>query len=510
MTSLGVDEQEFESFISQIYGNCKKLDLRPDKIVYYIEQLLIFSKDMPLSEIPDYIRLITNDKSKLEKDIEGLQEKIKQLEQERLAAEELRETSLKNERITSSNLKWYSDLKIEFKKYGIPIEDLSLFAKAVRGIRQYDYDVDKIIAEFSDFDFLKSQIKLYRSINKELENKCTKLTNDCSSLQEMVNSYNQMLLKHNELESMGFGLKELKLLYHTINEIAVANNLSVKEASAKFYKDVEEDYDDKLGFELKLDKLRSEIFVVSRELNSSRAALLSQPLVGPALKRLFYNGIREQDIIDLSNLFERYRQVNNDNNNSSNNNNVDKQFLMNQLQKYGSIQSTIHQLSQKINKLKNESASLEAKNKELNDRIRRMLSTLGYSKQITYYFKGMIDSLRDEILMRHNALVYVNYTLNMQLQMIPKLDDALLGEFAPLLREAKKLDSDSRYHYWNNDRKDDDDVISSSINELKVAVEKAIALLINKLKYRSTSDDNNSLIEILDAAWLALQKGLNH
>ena len=388
-----------------------------------------------------------------------------------------------------------------------------MFAKAVRGIRQYDYDVDKIIAEFSDFDFLKSQIKLYRSINKELENKCTKLTNDCNSLEEMLNSYNQMLLKHNELESMGFGLKELKQLYHIINEIAVANNLSVKEASPKFYKDVEEDCDDKLGFELKLDKLRSEIFAVSRELNSSRAALLSQPLVGPALQRLFYNGIREQDIIDLSNLFERYRQDNNGNNNSSSNNknnNVDKQFLMNQLQKYGSIQSTIHQLSQKINKLKNELASLEAKNKELNDRIRRMLSTLGYSKQITYYFKGMIDSLRDEILMRHNALVYVNYTLNMQLQMIPKLDDALLGEFAPLLREAKKLDSDSRYHYRNNDRDDHDDFISSSINELKIAVEKAIALLINKLKYRSTSDDNNSLIEILDAAWSALQKGLNH
>ena len=73
----------------------------------------------------------------------------------------------------------------------------------------------------------------------------------------MVSSYNQMLMKYNELESMGFGLKELKLLFHTINEIAVANNLSVDQASPKFYKDIEEQYDDKLGFELKLDKLRS-------------------------------------------------------------------------------------------------------------------------------------------------------------------------------------------------------------------------------------------------------------
>jgi len=68
MINLGVDEREFESFISQIYDNCKKLDLQPGKIVYYIEQLLKFSKDIPFSQIPDYIRQKTNDKSKLEKD----------------------------------------------------------------------------------------------------------------------------------------------------------------------------------------------------------------------------------------------------------------------------------------------------------------------------------------------------------------------------------------------------------------------------------------------------------
>ena len=56
-----------------------------------------FSKDIPLSQIPDYIKQKTNEKSKLEKDVEGLQEKIKQLEEERLAAEELNNTSLKKE-----------------------------------------------------------------------------------------------------------------------------------------------------------------------------------------------------------------------------------------------------------------------------------------------------------------------------------------------------------------------------------------------------------------------------
>jgi hypothetical protein len=95
------------------------------------------------------------------------------------------------------------------------------------------------------------------------------------------------------------------------------------------------------------------------------------------------------------------------------------------------------------------------------------------------------------------------------------LDDALSGEFAPILRAAK-LESDSRYHYEknNNNRQNDDadDVIassssssSSSTNELKVAVARAISLMINNLKYRNNSDDI-ILIEILDNARLALEK----
>jgi hypothetical protein len=39
------------------------------------------SRDIPLSQIPDYIKQKTTDKSKLYEDIEELQEKIKQLEE---------------------------------------------------------------------------------------------------------------------------------------------------------------------------------------------------------------------------------------------------------------------------------------------------------------------------------------------------------------------------------------------------------------------------------------------
>jgi hypothetical protein len=513
MIKLGVNEQEFEYFISQIYNDSKNLDLKADKIAYYLDELLKFSKDIPLSQIPDYIKQKTNEKSKLEKDIEELQEKIKQLKEERLAAEGLYNTSLENGSRTTSILAWYLKLKTELDRYKVPLEDVSLFAKAVSRLGQYGYDTDKIIAESSELDFLKRQLQFYRTIIPDLENKYVKLNEECTSLEQMVNSHRQRSSVFDELEQMGFGLKELKLLWHTITEIVEANNISDEDAVQKFFKDVEEQYDDKLGFESKLDRLRSDAVYFNQEIDSLRSTLRTQPLVGPALQRLFENGIKEQDIIELAIVFGMYSssQSGSGHGGGGGNNPIDKQTLISELNKYGSVKAMMQTLEQRNDELKKEVASQEAKKNQLNSLNHRMLSTLAFSKQITYYFKGMVDSLRDEILMRYITLAYVSYMLNLQFQLIPKFDDALSDEFAPILRAAK-LESDRRYHYEkknNNNRHNDsgDDVIvpSSFSNELKVAVARAISLMINNLKYCNNSDDI-SLIEILDSARIALEK----
>ena len=90
MIKLGVDTEKFESFISDIYEKCKKLDLHPDRIAYYIDELLKISKDKPLSQIPDYIKQKTDYKNKLENEIAGLEDRIKQLDKEKSDAEKLR------------------------------------------------------------------------------------------------------------------------------------------------------------------------------------------------------------------------------------------------------------------------------------------------------------------------------------------------------------------------------------------------------------------------------------
>jgi len=62
-----------------------------------------------------------------------------------------------------------------------------------------------------------------------------------------------------DLQGLGFGLKELKQLSGTINEVAAANNIPPDMAVRKFFEDIERNYDTMLGFDSKLKGLKSEI-----------------------------------------------------------------------------------------------------------------------------------------------------------------------------------------------------------------------------------------------------------
>lgn len=55
---------------------------------------------------------------------------------------------------------------------------------------------------------------------------------------------------------MQFGIKELWSLRHTVMEIARENGIPHEEAVTRFLSDVELQYNNKLGFQCKIDSLR--------------------------------------------------------------------------------------------------------------------------------------------------------------------------------------------------------------------------------------------------------------
>lgn len=107
---------------------------------------------------------------------------------------------------------------------------------------------------------------------------------------------------YDKLFKIGFGLKELKQLYKTVMEISEANNIMVLDALAKFLKDVEMQYDDKLGFENTLNNLKTEMETLKAQVPEYKSYLALQGVVSPIISYLNSQGISTLDILNLHNL----------------------------------------------------------------------------------------------------------------------------------------------------------------------------------------------------------------
>src|SRR5919198_1840554 len=377
IAKLGVKEEEIESFILDVYNRCIDLGLSSENIALHIKDLLEFSKTnsnnkiIPLSQISEFIQQKADENKRLEEEIQTLKSQIKILNEEKSNSEHRSESALHKEHMTAEELKSYSDLKQELGRYGVPIYDVPKFAKVIREISQKGYDVGQVIEEYSDIDSARNNYSHYKASITGLQMECNDLKQECSWLKQSVEFYKQELALYHELEAAGFDLEKLKLLSNTIRDIAKANNIPTDQAQQKFYKDIEEHYDGKLGFESQLNKLQSEIATVSINLNFSRRALLDQPLVGPSLQRLFSKGVAEQDIVELANLFERSYSHGGGSGESSESssitNNIDRQSLIRGLQKYCGIKTIIQELTLQIDELIHQISELQTKKKDLDE-----------------------------------------------------------------------------------------------------------------------------------------------
>ena len=75
MQRLGITEEQFESFMTDIYNRCQRLEVSPDQIENYLKEIIKLSKIVFPSEIPNYLQT-------QKKEIENLQEKYENLQQE--------------------------------------------------------------------------------------------------------------------------------------------------------------------------------------------------------------------------------------------------------------------------------------------------------------------------------------------------------------------------------------------------------------------------------------------
>jgi hypothetical protein len=384
MQKFGINEEQFEYFMTEIYTKCQILEIAPEQIGEYLSETVNLSKIVFPSQIPNYINTKKTEIEQLEKQIEKRHEIISELNKEISNLEENQKSLIENNNISLDAIKWYKDIKEEFTNMGISFDDIGVFLECVRGIKKHGYDVNKVVTKFSELDYFDNKVDKQEEIIQKKFNEIEHLNAIIKNLEEKIYFNNLKISKNQELENIGMGLKELKTIYNTIIEIANENNIDPKEAIKKFFTDLNE-FDDIVSFEKKAGELRNEVSYLSMQIASNRITLSSQQYMGTILQELLKIGITEKDIADINSIlllggFQYYH--NNDNNII-----INKQSLISELSKYRSIKSVIKSMEQKQIQLTKNITELGSQKLVLENYINYLFILISNLKEIQLLLK---------------------------------------------------------------------------------------------------------------------------
>jgi len=298
LSEHGIDGETAEHFISDTYKKCKDAGVTPSKIVTYIEDLVKFSDKVRLSEIEDHINQKTAKNREVEKEVRELKDQISTLKEQKSELEKCRDLVLEQKRKATEEMKSYFDAKEELDKHKISItKDIPKFAKTIKCITEYGYEPKKVLEEFDDIQHLAHKRQALEITTDRMEKNLAKLNQDDYSLRNAINLHSENLSVYNELASIGFGSRELRILLHIILDITNSNGITQWLAVDKFFKDIETQYDAKLGFESKIESLNFEIQILNEEREKMLQILKAQPLLGPIVMGLLQRGLTENHIL---------------------------------------------------------------------------------------------------------------------------------------------------------------------------------------------------------------------
>ena len=111
MQRLGITEDQFEFFMSDIYDRCQKLELGPDQIEKYLLETINISKIVFPSQIPNYIITKKMEIENLQDKVENLEKVISNLNIQKTVTEKRLNSLADSNNISREAITWYKRYK---------------------------------------------------------------------------------------------------------------------------------------------------------------------------------------------------------------------------------------------------------------------------------------------------------------------------------------------------------------------------------------------------------------
>ena len=349
---FGVDPEQFEYFLNKTFSECIAQGVcRQDvaRLVKEINSLQRISYDS-INDIPKRIKERQHEKLGLDIQIYQKRNEIIDLDNEKERKEKDIQ-DLKNDyesfreknKHQEKDFLLFEDMKDELQKNNIPIQFLKPMINLMTTFRNdFKFHPMKIFNAFLNIENYQLYCDDKNEELKELDSRIKRSEAMLAMYKEDISSYQIKESAQIELENMEFDLSDFKRLYLVIQEIADDYGTDKGQVKTMFFRLLNESRD---LFRLQKEKAEKqyEISVLDKEISTSRDIKSAQPEVISIFKCLLENGLTEDQILSILNIFKKdflkTRPCNT------------KEYLeglSKDLEKYKSVKNTLRSLDMKI------------------------------------------------------------------------------------------------------------------------------------------------------------------
>ena len=360
------DQEGVIYFLKEIYIKCQEVGLTPQQIFVYITDILIFSSEISLSQIPQFMKKRIEEKEGLERDVQNLTKNrdelvniIEEKKQEIQSLSKFVETKTKTYRM-------FMLAKSSLAQYGIVMDDIDRFITSFVALSKENYNPSQMLAKITNYDNLEKDSAYYKEEVNRKKDELDKLNLEVTVQETKLSYFKIKIDKIDELERRGFGNKELRTLIHLLNEIGKEHKLDFNDIRIKFFDDVK-NYEEVIGSRMETDRLKNEIKSLEVQTMNEREKYNAYPKVIESIIRLSGVGISEDDIVKLDKILSMTEYYLNKDKPMS------KKTLIDDLQKYGSLKLAIRNLQETEHELKSKKRTLDKQtNKKESDTINKI------------------------------------------------------------------------------------------------------------------------------------------
>jgi len=363
-------QEKVPTFLKEIYTKCKEVGLTPQQVFDYISDILKFSSEILITEIPKFMKKRVEEKEKLETEVQALSQKRDELTE---SIDELKQEiqRLRNiEETMTKTYKTFTIAKFELKKYEIEMEDMDQFVKCVVGVSKQNYNPLKIVTKIADYETLEKEANHYREEVNILKAEWAKLNQDIAIQKNNLSYLKIKQDRIDELELRGFGINELRILYNLLNEIGLEYNQEYEETKKEFFDDLK-NYEEVVGSRIEINRLKNEIKSLEIQILKEREKYNSYPEIIESIIRLAGAGVSEDVIVTIDRILSMtdyylYKDKP-----------LYKETLIDDLQKYGNLKLTINNLENIQRKLKSNKRPHDKKIKKESGTVTKTQKKIG-------------------------------------------------------------------------------------------------------------------------------------